>query len=169
MKTLKVLVAATFAALSLSAVAAPNCPAGVTPGSADCPAGGPGAGKRGAMMQERIKAADTNNDGMISREEARALPRIAEHFDAIDANRDGQVTGEELRAYHQAQRAQHRGEMWKKLDANGDGRLSRDEVAGHPRLAKDFDAIDANKDGFLSPEELQAARARHVARNAPKS
>jgi Ca2+-binding EF-hand superfamily protein len=168
MKNVKLIAAATLAALSLAANAAPNCPAGATPGSAECPMGGPGA-KRGGHMHERLKAADTNNDGMISREEAKALPRIAEQFDAIDANRDGFITLDELRAYHQAHKGEQRGEMWKTLDANGDGKLSREEVAGHPRLAKEFDAIDANKDGFLSPDELQAARGRHAAKAAPKS
>ncbi len=168
MKSLKILAAATFAALSVSAHAAPGCPAGATPGSADCPTG-PGVAHRGAQAQERLKAADTNHDGLISREEAKALPRIAEQFDAIDANRDGQISADELRAFHQSQRGAARGEMWKRLDADGDGRLSRQEVASHPRLANDFDAIDANKDGFLSPEELQAARGRYAAKAAPKS
>ena len=108
MKTPSLLAAATLAALSVAAQAAPHCPAGAMPGSADCPAGGPGGGKRGAMMQERLKAADTNNDGLISREEAKALPRIAENFDAIDANKDGFLTAEEL----QAARAQMAGRGW---------------------------------------------------------
>ena len=168
MKNPSLLAAATLVALSTAAFAAPPCPAGATPGSADCPMGGPG-GKRGAQMQERLKAADANNDGMISREESGALPRIAERFDAIDANKDGQVTIDEMRAFHQAQRGEHRGDMWKKLDANGDGKLAKAEVANHPRLVQDFDAIDADKDGFLSAEELKAARARHAGRGTPRS
>lgn len=168
MNTLKLLAIATLAALSISAEAAPPCPAGTTPGSANCPMGGPG-GKQGGQMQERLKAADTNNDGMIGRDEAKALPRIAEQFDAIDANRDGFLTTDEMRAFHQARKGEQRGEMWKKLDANGDGRLSREEVAGHPKLANGFDAIDANQDGFLGTDELQAARGRQGSKAAPKS
>jgi hypothetical protein len=34
---------------------------------------GQGAPGKGGQMMERLKAADTNGDGMISREEARAL------------------------------------------------------------------------------------------------
>jgi hypothetical protein len=47
-----------------------------------------------------------------------------------------------------------------KLDKNGDGQLSRDEVAGHPRLAADFDTLDTNHDGQLSPAELAALRKK---------
>jgi Ca2+-binding EF-hand superfamily protein len=122
-------------------------------------------GPQGKMM-ERLKAADTNGDGMISREEAKALPRIAKNFDAIDANHDGQVTMEELRAFHQSQRQAHAGERWKHLDADGDGRISRAEAAKFPRLAEHFDAIDTNGDGFLTPDELKAAHAKH--RGEPK-
>lgn len=42
------------------------------------------------------------------------------------------------------------------LDRNGDGSLSRQEVAGHsPKLVKRFDALDRNGDGKLTPEELR--------------
>lgn len=104
---------------------------------------------------ERLKAADTNGDGMISRAEAAALPRIAKHFDAIDANRDGQLTFDEIRAYHEARRGEH----WMKLDTNGDGLVSRAEAqAGAPRLAEHFDQLDTNKDGQLSKDEIKAGQ-----------
>lgn len=44
-------------------------------------------------------------------------------------------------------------EVFKKMDANQDGVLSKDEVKG--RLAKDFVKIDADKDGLLSRAELE--------------
>ena len=42
------------------------------------------------------------------------------------------------------------------LDANKDGKLSRDEVASDPRLSRDFDTLDTDRDGYLSKRELKA-------------
>lgn len=41
------------------------------------------------------------------------------------------------------------------LDRNGDGALSLDETAPHRLLHSDFDFADSNRDGSLSPRELQ--------------
>jgi Ca2+-binding EF-hand superfamily protein len=122
-----------------------------------CAVAAEGHGPRGNIA-ERLKQADTNGDGMISRDEAKALPMISKHFDEIDANRDGQITAEELRAFHEKRRSDH----WKKLDTDGDGRVSRAEAqANSPRLFQHFDEIDADHDGFITPEELRAAMQRH--------
>jgi len=123
----------------------------------------PPEGQRAAGAErgmERLRAADTNGDGMISKQEAAALPRIAKDFDAIDANHDGQLTAEELHAFHKAHRGGH---DRKKLDTDGDGRISRAEAAGAPRLAEHFDAIDTNGDGFISHDEMKAAHAKRQA------
>ena len=62
---------------------------------------------------------------------------------------------------HFHQRAQER---FRQADKNGDGALSKAEAeAGMPRLAKDFAAIDANKDGKITPEELRAYGAKRHA------
>ena len=114
-------------------------------------------GRGDARGLERLKQADTNGDGMISRAEAAALPMIAKHFDEIDANHDGQITADELRAFHEKRRAEH----FKKIDTNGDGKISKAEAqANAPRLFEHFDQLDANKDGFLTPDELQAAHGQ---------
>lgn len=128
-------------------------------GSAAIIAVGAPDGREGrGPMQDRLKQADTNGDGMISRAEAAALPRLAKHFDEIDANHDNQITAEEMRAHHEKRRAEH----WKKLDANGDGKLSKAEAqAGAPRLAEHFDQIGADKDGFVTAEEMKAAHGKH--------
>ena len=43
-------------------------------------------------------------------------------------------------------------------DQDGDGKLSKEEVP--PRMAERFDQMDSNQDGFLDPDELQAAAGR---------
>jgi len=59
-------------------------------------------GDRAKKVQERMKSADKDSDGKISRAEADAsMPRLAKNFDAIDANKDGFVTREEMRAFHE--------------------------------------------------------------------
>jgi len=50
--------------------------------------------------------------------------------------------------------------MIKRLDKNGDSKLSKEEVAGAKRLADNFAKIDANSDGSIDEAELKA--------NAPK-
>lgn len=106
---------------------------------------------------DRLRAADTNADGMLSRDEAAALPRISANFDAIDTNHDNYITFDELRAFFKAHHAKRHGDFLKRLDTDGDGRISKAEAATAPRLAQHFDQIDANHDGFLTQEEIRAA------------
>ena len=49
-------------------------------------------------------------------------------------------------------------------DTDRDGRISRAEAAAHPRLAENFDRIDTNGDGFLTKEEMTAARKARAAK-----
>lgn len=43
------------------------------------------------------------------------------------------------------------------MDANRDGKISREEAAGFRGVAKNFDRADTNHDGFLSRDEFDAA------------
>ena len=42
------------------------------------------------------------------------------------------------------------------VDANKDGKLSKEEAAKLPAIANKFEQLDKNKDGFLSVEEFGA-------------
>lgn len=52
---------------------------------------------------------------------------------------------------------------FKLLDFNGDGKISRAEVALFPRLAGAFSAADTNHDNYLSYEEVRAYAVRYRA------
>ena len=112
--------------------------------------------RRGKMI-ERLKAADTNADGLISRSEAVALPRIADRFDAIDANKDGQVSFEELRAAR-GKHGRHGGHF-NRVDTDNDGKVSKAEALAAAEAL--FTRADANADGFVTREEMGAAHKGH--------
>ena len=61
--------------------------------------------ERAHKMHARLKAADQDGDGKISRAEAVALPRLAKHFDEIDTNKDGFLDRQEMKAWHQKRAA----------------------------------------------------------------
>ena len=117
-----------------------------------------------------FKNADADGNGTLSRAEVeKSLPRLAKKFDQIDTNKDGQLTRDELKAGKKTRKHAHKkehtdrharaAERFKHADTNGDAKISRAEAEMNaPRLAKKFDAIDANKDGQLTQDELRAYR-----------
>jgi len=119
-----------------------------------------------AVAQGRFAAADTDGNGVLSRAEVeRALPRHASRFAAIDVNGDGNLSPEELRAYSRARGSRARNaptesafaDHFRRADLDRDGALTKAEAEqGLPRVAQKFERIDANGDGRLSLEELQA-------------
>ena len=90
MRYVATLAALGIASAALLAVAAPEGREGRAPG------------------MERLKQADTNGDGLISREEAKALPRLAARFDEIDTNHDGKLDTQERAAWREKQREHYR-------------------------------------------------------------
>jgi Ca2+-binding EF-hand superfamily protein len=71
----------------------------------DAAASAPDHHQRGARMAERFKAADANNDGKLTKDEAKSkMPMVYKHFDEIDVNHTGAVTMADIAAYAQAHR-----------------------------------------------------------------
>lgn len=108
------------------------------------------AGDRGGHRWESL---DADGDGEVTLSEMDA--RQQEMFTAADADGNGAISEEEMKAFHRGKRA---GRHAKYLgDANGDGVVSRAEYDAH--AASRFDKLDADGDGMLSDEEI--ANGRH--------
>ena len=121
------------------------------------------AGAKGPRSAGHFSKADTNGDGKLSRAEVeKAMPHLLGKFESIDTNKDGQLSRGEFYAWKKAHRGERQAkaaERFKHADTNGDGKISRAEAEKNaPRLAKKFDAIDADKDGQLTQDELRAYR-----------
>lgn len=86
-------------------------------------------GEKGAKKAEMFKAADTNGDGAISKDEymARVQTKAAEKFNKKDANGDGSISQEESKAYHDAKRGKMKDKMKEKRESMQEKRMERKE------------------------------------------
>lgn len=114
-------------------------------------------GERKHQLKEQFKKADKDNDGTLTKEEAKAMPHVAKHFKEIDTDKDGTVSMDEIRAFmksHKDDAHKRGGERFKKADKDNDGTLTKEEAKAMPHVYKNFDAIDTDKDGTVSLEEV---------------
>jgi|GEM_PF-771300 len=127
------------------------------------------------MGAEHFARVDTNNDGVLTREEARAAHSA--QFASIDRDRDGFLTREEMQAHRATQVREARIRVRSKvqerhtsmLDANNDGNISRAEWNSAPQRIEEqrnkmrqerFAALDTNNDGQLSRAEMETGHQR---------
>ncbi len=142
-----------------------------------------------ARADARFDRMDADKDGKLTEQDraVRAKARSDRMFAALDADGNGQVSRAEFdgarekrmerrearsergprgkgRMGHRGFGRDRMGGMGGKIDADGDGVVTRAEFQA-PALAM-FDRTDANKDGTVTLEERQAARAAWRAKRA---
>lgn len=115
----------------------------------------PGEGRRRHEKGGRLKDADTNGDGQISRDEWTRNPR---RFDRLDRNHDGSISGDEAKAAKR-ERIERRKKTLDRIDKNNDGQITSDEWSGSPEA---FDRRDRNNDGVISRDEMGRRRNRRA-------
>lgn len=112
---------------------------------------------RGGRGMHHLARADANEDGAITRDEFLARP--TQMFDRMDANDDGVISADE----RPQRRERGEGQGRRSSDADNDGQISQSEFAAMG--ASRFERLDANDDGRVTREEAEAARGRRHGRN----
>jgi Ca2+-binding EF-hand superfamily protein len=54
-----------------------------------------------------------------------------------------------------ASTGESKGDTFAMLDADSDGKLSKEEVAGNTSITTSFDRLDGNSDGFITKREFR--------------
>ncbi len=118
-------------------------------------------GAGGGQLDALLKKADKDGNGKVTKAEAGDVPWFAR----LDQNKDGVVDAREIEQARKAfggngmnsQAGTQGGQvnaMLKRVDKNGDGKVTREEAGDAPW----FDKLDNNADGVLDAEELERLR-----------
>jgi hypothetical protein len=109
----------------------------------------------GGDPASQFMLADSNKDGVVTRDEYRA--QRMKNFGTIDKNGDGFVFLDEMKAVMpNAQAKMMVGMMFGRFDTNGDKKISKAEWAAAPMPM--FDRADTNKDNKVTQNEIKALR-----------
>ncbi|MBB96829.1 MAG: calcium-binding protein [Rhodobacteraceae bacterium] len=107
---------------------------------------------------------DANGDGEVTQAEMQAHGRA--RFEATDTDKDGYLSTAELQAKAEGPARLFVGRIMARVDADGDGRLSLDEMrAAAPNRDTAFQDMDTDNSGGLNRAEMEAGKdkARQMA------
>jgi Ca2+-binding EF-hand superfamily protein len=107
-------------------------------------------------VSSSFSALDSNQDGMISQDEADRSDMLKDSFTQADVNQDGSIDASELSAFETSAGTAAAADTFSNLDLNNDGYLLPNEVTANRDLANDYLAIDKDRDGWISKREYQA-------------
>lgn len=120
-----------------------------------------------AMPNGDMKAEiDTNGDGQISRDEAKAAK--AKRFADIDTDGNGSISFAELETHALAKKAERKNSHLEKLDTDGNGLITQAEFVNmRPNSPEQvavnmFKLADTDSSGDVSPAELEALHANKL-------
>tara|TARA_B100001173_G_scaffold148593_1_gene128858 strand:+ start:565 stop:1029 length:465 start_codon:yes stop_codon:yes gene_type:complete len=110
--------------------------------------------KRMEVLFQRL---DDDGDGRLDRQEVKGQPALKRRLERQGTRQH--LLLKDLRGEPGQLRGQRLARRFKLADANGDLRLSRAESKAMPWVARHFVALDRNRDGSLSLEELLALQS----------
>ena len=116
------------------------------------------------VMMLPFEDIDADADGKITPEEMQAHAEL--RFEEADADKDGLLDATEMQAQMLARAtariAERSARMIERMDRDGDGKLSAEEMRAGPRegdrFARMLSRLDKDEDGALSREGFEAAR-----------
>lgn len=123
-----------------------------------------------ASVDKQAAEAVSEEFAILDRDDSKKLSKteLGEDFGGLlekgDTDKDGELNLEEFTAARKTattakdDKPAKGADVMGKMDKDGDGKISKDEAGD--KLKENFDALDTNKDGFLSTDELKAARGK---------